>query len=101
MSSAEMISNNAWYVLQLRPNGLRRAETHLMHQGVRTFAPLMRGVGKSKKNGQEASPKPLFPGYLFVSFSESRPLWGAIRSTRGVARVVSSPPPSRALCRKS
>lgn len=32
--------------------------------------------------------EPLFPGYLFINIDPSDPLWGKLRSTRGVLRVV-------------
>lgn len=85
------VSNALWFVAQLRPQGLARALAHLDNQGFRTFAPelyattVRAGVSRQTR-------KPLFPGYLFVSFDPTTPGWGAINNTRGIARVILSDP---------
>ncbi|WP_386685014.1 transcription termination/antitermination protein NusG [Loktanella sp. R86503] len=80
-----------WFVAQLRPQGLARAQEHLQRQGFRTFSPeihtavLRSGVSRRVR-------KPLFPGYLFVSFDPANSEWIAINSTRGIARLISTDP---------
>lgn len=80
-----------WFVAQLRPQGLARAQEHLHRQSFQTFAPeiltsaLRAGVSRKVR-------KPLFPGYLFISFDPSAPEWNAINSTRGIARLILSDP---------
>ena len=76
-----------WFVAHLRPQGLKRALDHLHRQHFKTFAPefestvIRAGVPRQIR-------KPLFPGYLFVSFGPANPKWTAINSTRGVARLI-------------
>ncbi len=76
-----------WFVAQLRPNGLRLAETHLRRQGFAVFAPMLRrAISRGGKWTETTSS--LFPGYLFVGFDPSRAEWAAINSTRGVSRLI-------------
>ena len=84
-------SDTAWFAAQLRPQGLSRAQAHLHRQGFATFAPeilsptLRAGVLRQAR-------KPLFAGYLFVSFNPTVPGWSAINGTRGIARLIASDP---------
>ncbi len=85
------ITDDFWFVAQLRPQGLERARSHLERQGIKVFNPEMLAV--SKKSGiLRRSRKPLFPGYIFVNFDPTIPGWSAINSTRGVARLILSDP---------
>jgi transcriptional antiterminator RfaH len=83
--------NSTWFVAQLRPQGLVRAQSHLHRQGFETFAPsiltttLRAGVARETR-------KPLFPGYLFVSFDPATSGWSAINATRGIARLIVADP---------
>lgn len=79
--------NLPWFVAQLRPQGLARAQAHLANQGFQTFAPELHGT-IVKGGVKRQSRKPLFPGYLFVSFDPATPGWAAINATRGVARLI-------------
>jgi len=76
-----------WFVAQLRPQGLARAQAHLANQGFQTFAPELQGT-TVKAGVKRQTRKPLFPGYLFVSFDPASPGWAAINATRGVARLI-------------
>ena len=84
-------SNSNWFVAQLRPHGLRRAEEHLLRQGFESFAPKIL-ANTNSTGASQATCKPLFPGYLFVSFDPQNPRWGAINSTRGISRLILSDP---------
>lgn len=76
-----------WFLAQLKPNGLRIAERNLRRQAFRTFVPLEQKT--VRRNGKFAPVvKPLFPGYLFVSFDPGAGGWHAINSTQGVTRLV-------------
>ena len=77
-----------WFVAQLRPQGLRRAQEHLQRQGFETFSPEILTTAKNSLTSR----KPLFPGYVFVKFDPETPNWGAINSTRGVARLILNDP---------
>ena len=76
-----------WFVAQLRPQGLARAKVHLANQGFQTFAPELQG-NTVKAGVKRQARKPLFPGYIFVSFDPASPGWAAINATRGVARLI-------------
>lgn len=78
---------SAWYLLQCKPRQDLRALEHLQRQHYRCFLPtcqrerVVRGIRK-------LSEEPLFPGYLFIYLEEGAN-WAPLRSTRGVARLVS------------
>ena len=80
-----------WFVAQLRPQGLMRAQTHLKRQGIESFCPqfltTIRRAGLPRK-----AHKPLFPGYLFVRFDPATPGWSAINNTRGISRLILNDP---------
>ena len=86
-----MIDAEDWYVAQMRPHGLKRAVDHLFRQGFPTFCPKQR-VSYVNAGKQIEALRPLFPGYLFVSFDQSDLRWTAINSTRGVARLILNDP---------
>lgn len=76
-----------WYAVQLRPNQYQIAVRNLARQHVLTFMPeVLRDVRTSKGFVQRR--KPLFPGYVFVSFSDALTDWYRVANTRGVSRVV-------------
>lgn len=72
-----------WFVVQTKPNGTRLARENLGRQGFETFAP-------ERTEGHMERRKPLFPGYLFVRFDPAATGWQAIRSTRGVTRLLTT-----------
>ncbi|MCP1650332.1 transcription/translation regulatory transformer protein RfaH [Pseudomonas nitroreducens] len=69
-----------WYLIQTKPHQEQRAEENLGRQGFTCYRPLV-------KLGSRA--QPLFPGYLFIRLDQQHDNWFPIRSTRGVARIVS------------
>jgi transcriptional antiterminator RfaH len=77
----------AWFAAQLRPQGLKRAVDHLHRQKFETFAPELEST-VIRAGVRRQIRKPLFPGYLFVSFDPAIAKWTAINSTRGVARLI-------------
>ena len=84
-------SNNLWFVAQLRPQGLARAQTHLQRQEIESFSPQVLATVTRAGVLREAR-RPLFPGYLFVSFDPATPGWSAINGTRGISRLILSAP---------
>ena len=76
-----------WFVIQFKPNSHHQAVNNLARQGFKTFLPLheitLRNTSKFVK-----STKPLFPGYMFVSFDKTENKWHKIRNTYGVSRLI-------------
>jgi transcriptional activator RfaH len=69
-----------WYLIQTKPHQEPRAEENLRRQGFSCYRPVVTQAGRSQ---------PLFPGYLFIRLDQQHDNWFPIRSTRGVARIVS------------
>ena len=68
-----------WYLIQTRPRQEARALEHLQRQQFECYQPLTNNT---------ARPEALFPGYLFIRMDQMQDNWYPIRSTRGVARIV-------------
>lgn len=81
-------SGASWYLIQSKPRQGERAEQHLTNQGYHCFHPQIR-TEKLRKGRREHVTEPLFPGYLFILLQPGIDSWQPIRSTRGVARLVS------------
>ena len=78
---------NHWYLLFCKPQQHLRAEFQLNNQHFTCFNP-MRPVQKTVRRVTKVVDEPLFPNYLFIQLNELSN-WKALRSTRGVSRVVS------------
>ncbi|WP_432697782.1 transcription/translation regulatory transformer protein RfaH [Marinobacterium sp. YM272] len=76
-----------WYVVQAKPGQTARAQQELENQGFDLFVPWI-SVEKVKRGKRVTEEEPLFPGYLFIWLSEMESNWRPIRSTRGVARII-------------
>src|SRR5476651_2409067 len=76
-----------WYLIQTKPRQEARAEEHLQRQHFECYRPLKAGAPK-KRTPRAASEEELFPGYLFIRMDQVHDNWYPIRSTRGVARIV-------------
>lgn len=85
------IDDTPWFVAQLRPQGLARAQAHLGNQGFKCFAPGLPST-TIRAGVQQKSRTPLFPGYLFVSFDPATASWSTINNTRGIARLILNHP---------
>ncbi len=81
------MSDYRWYVVQSKPGQAEKAAQELRNQGFEVFLPLVK-VEKLKRGKRIEQEEPLFPGYLFIELSEVASNWRPIRSTRGVARVI-------------
>lgn len=77
-----------WYAIQHKPAQGDRALENLQNQDARCFYPKVM-VERIRAGKRTTRLEPLFPGYLFINIDPSDPLWGKLRSTRGVLRVVS------------
>ncbi|ASK21741.1 hypothetical protein CEK60_21765 [Halomonas sp. N3-2A] len=77
----------AWYVIQCRANQNFRAQENLENQGFTCFQPRL-CVEKLRAGRRRRCHEPLIPGYLFIQLHEQGQSWHAIRSTRGVQKLV-------------
>ncbi len=77
----------AWYLAQARPNQFHIAEHTLAQQGFPVFCPTPEET--RRRGGRFVSEtRPLFPGYLFVSFNPASSAWRTINNTYGVSKLV-------------
>jgi transcriptional antiterminator RfaH len=85
----KILSNETWWLGQLRPNCLKIAERNLVRQGFRVFCPSEAGT---RRRGDRfvSFIAPLFPGYIFIGSGDSAAPLRAINSTYGVSRLVNS-----------
>ena len=75
-------------LLEYKPNFHRLALRNLHRQGFETFLP-MQDVTQRHSTKFVQQRRPLFSGYMFVSFALDTAPWRKINSTVGVARLVS------------
>ncbi|MDQ2078312.1 transcription/translation regulatory transformer protein RfaH [Marinimicrobium sp. ABcell2] len=76
-----------WYLVQCKAREAFRAQEHLANQGFECFLPT-HPVKRTQRQKTRWVTEPLFPHYLFIRLTDASN-WGVIRSTRGVAKVVS------------
>jgi transcriptional antiterminator RfaH len=74
-----------WYCLQTAPRGELLAVLHLTHRGFPTFLPL-------HQPDRHQVLRPLFPGWLFVQFDQSKGLYGSIMQAPGVRDLHAASP---------
>ena len=77
----------SWFLLQTKSRQEQRAVENLERQGVASFCPMIR-VEKIVKGARVVKRGALFPGYLFVNFSQITVSATTVRSTRGVSHFV-------------
>ena len=80
-------AKSAWYVVHTKPRQEVRALENLENQGLECFLPTLT-VDRLRDGVRITATEPLFPRYLFVRLEVGTSNWAAIRSTRGVARLV-------------
>jgi transcriptional antiterminator RfaH len=85
-----------WYLVRLKPGGLRRAQENLARQDVLSFCP-MRNRTQRERGRLVTALRPLFPGYLFIQAPAETVSWRSVNATYGVSQVVCLEPgrPSR------
>ena len=88
MSDVDSSSSNParWYLIQTKPRQEARAQEHLQRQAFECYRPVKHG--EKKRGARGPSEEELFPGYLFIRMDQASDNWYPIRSTRGVARIV-------------
>ncbi|KPF63270.1 transcription termination/antitermination protein NusG [Porphyrobacter sp. AAP60] len=77
-----------WYLAQVKPNADKIARRNLNRQKFHTFQPLERTTSVRGGHFVKAL-RPLFPGYLFLSYGEAAAPWSLVNSTYGISRLVS------------
>ncbi|UJJ33308.1 transcription/translation regulatory transformer protein RfaH [Halopseudomonas maritima] len=87
MSGYNVNSASNWYLIQCKPRQDERAEENLRNQSFTCYRPQRRTL-HVKRGKQVELVESLFPGYLFVCLDRLQDNWYSIRSTRGVARLV-------------
>lgn len=80
------IDKNNWYVLQTRSRFEKKCYELLTASGISAFLPLQT-VSKAWSDRIKKIESPLFPGYIFVQYSEADRY--KILNTQGVSRFVS------------
>lgn len=81
-----MDKDSKWYLVQCKPGESFRAAENLQNQNYTYFHPT-HPIKRKKGNNVQTLVAPLFPHYLFILLGENDN-WSAIRSTRGVSRMV-------------
>lgn len=81
-----MLNDGRWYLVQCKPRESFRAELNLKNQGYECFHPTY-PVKRKIAGVVQSVIAPLFPHYLFVWLTPTAN-WSAIRSTRGVSKIV-------------
>jgi len=77
-----------WYAILTKPQRETVAEENLRKQGYRVYLPRL--ATEQRRNGRWTPVvEPLFPRYLFVATADRRQSFAPIRSTPGVANLVS------------
>ena len=76
-----------WFILQFKSNSHHLAAKNLTRQGFETFLPLHETTSRRLSRFINTS-KPLFPGYMFISFDKADSEWHKINSTYGVSRLI-------------
>ena len=79
--------NFGWFLITLKPNCLRKAETNLLRQGFEIFSPKCKVTSRNSKHFFNRL-APLFPGYLFVKVDSASPPIKSLKATRGISNVV-------------
>ncbi|THB73275.1 MAG: transcription/translation regulatory transformer protein RfaH [Gammaproteobacteria bacterium] len=77
-----------WYLIQCKYGQEDRAVLHLCNQGFQCYKPEII-TEKINKGVLVKAKEPLFPGYLFINIDIASINMSAIRSTRGVIKLVS------------
>ena len=79
---------NPWYAVLTKPRREVVAEENLRNQGFRVYLPRL--AAEQRRGGKWIrSVEPLFPRYLFITAGRDRQSFASVRSTKGVASMVS------------
>ena len=77
-----------WFLVHTKPRQENRALSNLLEQGFQCYLPTIR-CEKQRQGELKTQPEPLFPRYMFIQPGvDGRGSLGAVRSTKGVSRLV-------------
>ena len=76
-----------WFLLQFKSNSHHLAVKNLNRQRFETFLPLHDTTSRRLSRFINTS-KPLFPGYMFITFNRTDTEWHKINNTYGVSRLI-------------
>jgi transcriptional antiterminator RfaH len=76
-----------WFILQIKANSHQKAMKNLSKQGFETFLPLHDTTSRNTSRFINTT-RPLFPGYMFITFDRKESKWHKINNTYGVSRLV-------------
>ncbi|MGQ4276479.1 transcription/translation regulatory transformer protein RfaH [Pseudidiomarina sp. E22-M8] len=76
-----------WYVVQTKPRQELRAHENLENQGIEAALPMIT-LERIRRGKRVPIREPLFPGYIFVKFSNYSQNFHKIRSTFGVTKLL-------------
>lgn len=83
-TSAEIL----WFLAYTRPRLERVAQENMVQQGFETYLPFYKRL-KNSDGAMVAASEPMFPRYVFFRPLQASQSIAPVRSTRGVARLVS------------
>lgn len=75
-----------WFVIQTKPGGEHRVETHLVNQKIETFLPLLE-IHQYSSGKMIQKIKPLFPNYIFAKLDLNLHYY-KVKWTRGVSKIL-------------
>ena len=81
------MSTKNWFLLQYKPKSHCLAQRNLNRQVFETFLPMLDVTQRCSTRFVQQT-RPLFPGYMFVSFELDTAPWRKINSTVGVTQLV-------------
>ena len=76
-----------WFILQFKANSHHQAMKNLKQQGFETFLPLHDSTSRKASRFINTT-RPLFPGYMFITFDRTNTEWHRINNTYGVLRLI-------------
>src|SRR5438270_11360622 len=82
-----LAGNERWFPVHALPKCERKAQWHLGAQGFRAYLPQIEKTVRHARRLRTVR-APLFPGYLFLVLDLERDRWLSVRSTVGVARLL-------------
>lgn len=89
VKTLELSGHQRWFLAHTLPRSEAKAQLHLGAQGFATFLPrFLKTVRHARQLRSVRSP--LFPGYIFVILDPDRDRWLSIRSTVGVASLITA-----------
>ncbi|MDC9583115.1 transcription termination/antitermination NusG family protein, partial [Xenorhabdus sp. PR6a] len=79
----------SWYLLHSQIHNFQRVIARIESFGIETYYPVETRISRRKDcNGQRITQKPLFPGYLFLSFDPKEIHTTKITDIPGVNRFI-------------